>query len=64
MNENDMDRYYWKTGQRWGGDNRPVEHIRRPWRYPPVPGLRWRLVLWLVAAYMISMILMMFSHLR
>jgi hypothetical protein len=22
MNQNDMDRYYWRTGQRWSGDNR------------------------------------------
>jgi hypothetical protein len=24
MNENDMDRYFWRTGQRWSGDGRPV----------------------------------------
>ena len=24
MNENDMDRYFWRTGLRWSGDNRPV----------------------------------------
>jgi hypothetical protein len=23
MNINDMDRYLWRTGQRWSGDNRP-----------------------------------------
>jgi hypothetical protein len=23
MNTNDMDRYYWRTGHRWGGDRRP-----------------------------------------
>ena len=23
MNQNDMDRYYWRTGQRWSGDSRP-----------------------------------------
>jgi hypothetical protein len=22
MNDNDMDRYYWRTGQRWSGDDR------------------------------------------
>lgn len=26
MNESDMDRYYWRTGQRWSGDDRPVEN--------------------------------------
>lgn len=25
MNQNDMDRYYWRTGQRWSADNRRVE---------------------------------------
>jgi hypothetical protein len=24
MNENDMDRYFWRTGQRWSGDSRPM----------------------------------------
>jgi hypothetical protein len=24
MNENDVDRYFWRTGQRWSGDDRPV----------------------------------------
>jgi hypothetical protein len=24
MNKNDMDRYFWRTGQRWSGDGRPV----------------------------------------
>ena len=27
MNQNDMDRYYWRAGQRWSGDNRRVENI-------------------------------------
>lgn len=22
MNQNDMDRYFWRTGQRWSGDDR------------------------------------------
>jgi hypothetical protein len=30
MNENDMDRYKWRTGQRWSGDNRPsIESFHR-----------------------------------
>jgi len=24
VNENDMHRYYWRTGQRWSGDYRPL----------------------------------------
>jgi hypothetical protein len=23
MNQNDLDRYFWRTGQRWSGDDRP-----------------------------------------
>jgi len=29
MNQNNMDRYFWRTGQRWSGDDRPEE--------PPLP---------------------------
>ena len=28
MNQNDMDRYYWRTGQRWSGDHRPPAKLR------------------------------------
>jgi hypothetical protein len=24
MNQNDMDRYLWRTGRRWSGDHRPA----------------------------------------
>jgi hypothetical protein len=24
MNQNDMDRYFWRTGQQWSGDGRPT----------------------------------------
>jgi hypothetical protein len=30
MNENDMDRYYWRTGERWGGDERSESEVRGP----------------------------------
>lgn len=30
MNTNDMDRYYWKTGQRWSSDNRSIREIEGP----------------------------------
>jgi hypothetical protein len=29
MNQNDMDRYFWRTGQRWSGDDRPN---KKGWR--------------------------------
>jgi hypothetical protein len=29
MNENDMDRYRWRTGQPWSGDNRPASESYR-----------------------------------
>jgi hypothetical protein len=28
MNQNDMDRYFWRTGQRWSGDDRPFKTQR------------------------------------
>ena len=28
MNQNDMDRYYWRTGQRWDGDDRRIRRLR------------------------------------
>ena len=27
MNQNDMDRYYWRTGHRWSGDSRKEERF-------------------------------------
>jgi hypothetical protein len=30
MNENDRDRYYWRTGQRWSGDYRSQVELRGP----------------------------------
>jgi hypothetical protein len=27
MNQNDMDRYYWRTGHYWSGDRRALEEI-------------------------------------
>lgn len=63
MNENVMDRYFWKTGERWSSDNRPVDHIRNPLRYGPFRKLRWRSVFWLMVAYLISMALLALSRL-
>ena len=46
MNENDMDRYYWRTGHRWSGDSRPIR-----WRMGPrVRGG----ILFLFAAYVVT----------
>jgi hypothetical protein len=28
MNQNDMDRYFWRTGQRWSADDRPFKTNR------------------------------------
>ena len=30
MNQNDLDRYYWRTGQRWCGDGRRPDARWRP----------------------------------
>ena len=32
MNQNDMDRYSWRTGQRWSGDNRLHPATAAGWR--------------------------------
>ena len=29
MNENDIDRYFWRTGQRWSGDSRSTTRAVR-----------------------------------
>jgi hypothetical protein len=29
MNQNEMDRYYWRAGQRWSSDSYPFERARR-----------------------------------
>ena len=30
MNQNDMDRYYWRTGRKWGADERSEAELRGP----------------------------------
>lgn len=30
MNQNDMDRYFWRTGQRWSGDSRLLRELQGP----------------------------------
>jgi hypothetical protein len=34
MNTNDMDRYYWRTGQRWSSDCRSLREVRGEFRLP------------------------------
>jgi len=41
MNENDMDRYYWRTGRRWGADERSESELRGP----AVQLSRWTVIL-------------------
>jgi|SRR5581483_916923 len=47
MNQNGLDRYSWRTGQRWSGDNRPFK--------APNPGrkLSNRVIVFLVGAFML-----------
>ena len=47
MNQNDMDRYYWRTGQRWSGDLGP--------RWPRIP-LAGRIVAVLALAFAVTQI--------
>jgi hypothetical protein len=30
MNENDQERYFWRTGEKWGADERSVRELRGP----------------------------------
>jgi len=34
MNQNDMDRYFWRTGQRWSGDSRCRNELSGKVRLP------------------------------
>jgi hypothetical protein len=34
MNENDMDRYFWRSGRRWSGDDRPESEFHRKSKVP------------------------------
>jgi hypothetical protein len=52
MNQNDMDRYYWRTGQRWSGDHRPPTRLR----------ITGREIAWLAIAFLVSTVGMLFLH--
>jgi len=49
MNQNQMDRYYWRTGQRWSADDRPEER----WR-----GVTKRAIVFLAIAYVVTVVMM------
>jgi hypothetical protein len=46
MNQNNMDRYYWRTGQKWSGDSRSEDELSGPRMTFP----RWTVV-FLIAAF-------------
>jgi hypothetical protein len=50
MNQNDMDRYFWRTGQRWSGDDRLVRRSSQGAR------LRSREVLFLGLAFIVTLV--------
>jgi hypothetical protein len=41
MNQNDMDRHYWRSGLQWSADSRSLKELRGEFRLP-------RRVLWLL----------------
>ena len=53
MNDNDMQRYYWRTGQRWSGGRDP---FRRP-KSKRMP--RKRAILLLVTAFVVTTVMML-----
>jgi hypothetical protein len=54
MNENDMDRYFWRTGQRWSGDNRPT----RAGLHDDRVSLRGRRIWFLLVAFIVTLVLL------
>jgi hypothetical protein len=44
MNQNDMDRYYWRRGYPWSGDSRSLREIRGEGR-PVAHRTRWLLLI-------------------
>jgi hypothetical protein len=54
MNENEMDRYFWRTGQRWSADYRP-----HTWRLGPRV---LRALFLLFAAYLVTAAILFLSR--
>ena len=55
MNQNDADRYYSRTGQRWSGDSRSTEQLRGEIHLP-------RRVVWLLLIALLVTILGMLAR--
>ncbi|HEY1760689.1 MAG TPA: hypothetical protein VGG72_35265 [Bryobacteraceae bacterium] len=53
MNENDLDRYFWRTGQRWGGSDRD----RKTW--PPKRKIAKGTIILLFAAFAATVLYLM-----
>jgi hypothetical protein len=53
MNQNDMDRYFWRTGHRWSGDHRRLDSGRNGWRLSKRP------ILLLAAAFDVTWVLLL-----
>src|ERR1700722_9727442 len=56
MNQNDMDRYFWRTGHRWSGDFRSPST-----RFPRAAMSRWAVLL-LGASFLITVVVLIFSR--
>jgi hypothetical protein len=50
MNQNDMDRYFWRTGHRWSGDFRSPSS-----RFPRATMNRWAVIL-LGGAFLVTVV--------
>jgi hypothetical protein len=57
MNENDMDRYFWRTGQRWSGDDRRIKASRTG-----LTTLSNRMILFLVVGFALTVAALLFQR--
>jgi len=57
MNQNDMDRYYWRTGRKWGADERSEAELRGP----VVKLTRWVVIL-VGASFVLTTIMLLAWH--
>jgi hypothetical protein len=56
MNQNDMDRYFWRTGQRWSGDSRSREEIVGRIRLPR------RVVMLIYLSFVVTLLILVYLH--
>ena len=54
MNQNDMDRYYWRTGHRWSGDRHALGELLRDKRFR----LRGRTIAFLLVAFIVTLVML------